>query len=66
MHKFLEAFILLSPKAKRRMLLLLPLIIIGISLETLSVGIVVPVLGILLNETYFEEIPALSSYLQYL
>ena len=47
------------------MLLLLPLILLGILLETLSVGMVVPALGILMSESYFEEIPYLLPYLEY-
>ena len=63
--KFLRAFTILSPKAKRRMLLLLPVIIVGMALETLSVGMVLPALGILMSETYFEQFPALSPVLKY-
>jgi len=66
MKKFLGAFKVLSPKAKRRMILLFPIILIGIFLETLSVGMVIPALGILMSESYFEEIPALLPYLHYL
>ena len=58
MSKFLRAFTILSPKAKRRMFLLFPVIIVGMVLETLSVGMVVPALGILMNETYFDQFPA--------
>ena len=36
------------------------------SLETLSIGMVVPALGILMNESYFEKFPAFLPYLQYL
>jgi len=64
--KFLRAFTILSPKAKRRMLLLLPVIIVGMALETLSVGMVVPVLGILMNETYFDRFPELIPILDFL
>ena len=35
-------------------------------LETLSVGMVIPALGILISESYFEEIPELLPYLEYL
>jgi ABC-type multidrug transport system fused ATPase/permease subunit len=47
------------------MLLLLPVIIVGMALETLSVGMVLPALGILMSETYFEQFPALSPVLNY-
>ena len=48
------------------MLLLFPVIIIGTLLETLSVGMVIPALGIMMSDSYFEEIEILSPYLQYL
>ena len=60
------AFGILSPKAKKRFYLLLPIILVGMCLETLSVGMVVPALGILISESYFEEIPELLPYLEYL
>ena len=47
------------------MLLLFPLIIVGMALETLSVGMVLPALGILMSETYFEQFPSLSPILDY-
>jgi hypothetical protein len=64
--KFLRAFTILSQKAKRRMFLLFPVIIVGMALETLSVGMVLPALGILMSETYFEKFPALIPLLDYL
>jgi len=36
------------------------------TLETLSVGMVVPTLGILMNETYFDRFPELMLFLDYL
>jgi len=48
------------------MLLLLPVIIVGMALETLSVGMVLPALGILMSETYFEKFPALIPLMDYL
>jgi ABC-type multidrug transport system fused ATPase/permease subunit len=63
--KISKAFTILSPKAKRRMVLLLPVIIVGMALETLSVGMVLPALGILMSETYFEQFPALSPVLDF-
>ena len=65
-HKLFGALKILSPKAKRRMLLLFPLIILGMILETLSIGMVVPALGILMSESYFDKIPLMLSFLQYL
>lgn len=64
MKKFLGAFKVLSPKAKRRMFLLLPVILVGMVLETLSVGMVVPALGILMSETYFDQFPSFRSLLE--
>jgi ABC-type multidrug transport system fused ATPase/permease subunit len=66
MLKFFRAFTVLSPKAKRRMLLLLPVIIVGMALETLSVGMVLPALGILMSETYFESVPLLASFINFI
>ena len=48
------------------MLLLLPVIIVGMALETLSVGMVLPALGILMSETYFDKFPGLIPVLDYL
>jgi len=47
------------------MFLLLPVVIVGMVLETLSVGMVLPALGILMSETYFEQFPSLSPILDY-
>jgi ABC-type multidrug transport system fused ATPase/permease subunit len=47
------------------MFLLFPVIIVGMALETLSVGMVLPALGILMSETYFEQFPSLSQILDY-
>ena len=63
-NKFISAFGILSPKAKQRMFFLLPIILVGMLLETLSVGMVIPALGILMSESYFEEIPVLLPYLE--
>ena len=46
------------------MFLLFPVIIVGMMLEALSVGMVLPALGILINETYFEQFPALLPVLE--
>ena len=48
------------------MFLLLPVLLIGMVLETLSVGMVVPALGILMSKSYFEQIPAIIPYLDIL
>ena len=48
------------------MVLLLPVIIVGMALETLSVGMVLPALGILMSDTYFEKFPTLTPILDYL
>ena len=46
------------------MLLLLPVVIVGMVLETISVGVVIPALGILLSENYFDQFSFLKPYLQ--
>ena len=62
--KFFNAFQVLSTKAKRRMLLLLPVVFVGMILETLSVSIVIPALGILLSESYLDQFSFLKPLLQ--
>lgn len=64
--KFFSTFSVLSTKAKKRVIFLLPVILIGIVLETLSIGMVVPALGILMSESYFEEFPFLHNFLDFL
>ena len=66
MQKLFKALKILSPKAKRRMLFLFPVIILGMIFETMSIGMVVPALGILMSESYFDEISAIIPLLQYL
>lgn len=61
--KLLDSFSLLSPKARRRMYFLIPVILLGMCLETLSVGMIVPALGILLNESFFDQFEALQPVL---
>ena len=46
------------------MLLLLPVVMVGMILETLSVGIVIPALGILLSENYLDQFSFLTPLLQ--
>jgi ABC-type multidrug transport system fused ATPase/permease subunit len=41
------------------MSLLIPVLLIGMALETLSVGMVIPALGILIQESYFDRFPSL-------
>jgi ABC-type multidrug transport system fused ATPase/permease subunit len=46
------------------MFLLLPVVIVGMILETLSVGVVIPALGILLSENYLDQFSFLKPLLQ--
>ena len=46
------------------MFFLLPVILVGMILETLSVGVVIPVLGILLSEDYLKQYNFLNPLLQ--
>ena len=48
------------------MLLLLPTMLCGMILETLSVAMVVPALGILMSHEFFQNIPILIPILDYL
>jgi len=63
--KFIKSFSILSSKAKWRMVLLLPIMITGMMLETLSVAMVVPALGIMMNQEFLDSIPLLLTILQY-
>ena len=47
------------------MFLLVPVILTGTFLETLSVGMIVPALGILINESFFEQFAALTPILNF-
>ncbi len=66
LKKFIAAFQLLSTKARRRMFMLIPVIVLGMCMETLSVGMIVPALGILLNESFLDQFEALHPLLHYL
>ena len=66
MKKFTAAFLLLSTKARRRMFMLIPVVVLGMCMETLSVGMIVPALGILLNESFFDQYEATHRFLDYL
>ncbi|MBT8621873.1 ABC transporter ATP-binding protein [Polynucleobacter paneuropaeus] len=48
---FLKAYALLPPKKRKGLFILLPLILIGMFLETLSIGLVIPVMGIVVGGT---------------
>jgi ABC-type multidrug transport system fused ATPase/permease subunit len=50
----------LSPGARRRVWLLLALMVVGTVLESLSIGIVVPVLGVLAEPAWLDRHPALQ------
>lgn len=66
MTNFFRAFSILSSKAKWRMLLLLPVLLLGMILETLSVAMVLPVLGILMSQEFLQHSPSISPALKYL
>ena len=61
LDKYISAFKILSPKAVKRMLLLVPVIFVSTLLEALSVGVVVPTLGIIMNDNYLERFPIFAS-----
>ena len=52
--KFFSAFHILSSQTVRRMLLLIPVILFGVFLEALSVGMVIPALGTLTKDNFFQ------------
>ena len=54
-------FKILSAKAVRRFFILIPVILFGTLLETLSVGMILPALGILLNESFFQDYEIIRS-----
>ena len=45
------------------MVFLIPVLLIGMGLETLSIGMVIPALGILIQESYFDRFPFLFPFL---
>ena len=61
LDKYISAFKILSPKAVKRMLLLVPVIFVSTLLEAVSVGVVVPTLGIIMNDNYLEKFPIFES-----
>ena len=65
MHKIFSAFVILSTKARWRLLLLLPVLLLGMILETLSVAMVLPVLGVLMNKEFLQSISLLIPVLEY-
>jgi len=64
MRQFFGGFKVLSPKAKLRLFVLIPVVLVGVFLETLSVGMVIPALGVLMSENYLESIPHVSQVLE--
>ena len=44
------------------MVFLIPVLLIGMGLETLSIGMVIPALGILIQESYFDRFPFLIPF----
>ncbi len=53
----------LSPVARRRVWLLALLMVVGTSVESLGIGVVVPVLGTLTNPTWLDRFPSVQSAL---
>jgi len=64
MRQFVGGLKVLSPKAKLRLFVLIPVVLVGVFLETLSVGMVIPALGVLMSENYLESIPHASQVLE--
>ena len=56
-ESFFSGFKILSSKAKLRLFILIPVVLMGVGLETLSIGMVIPALGVLMSEDYLYEIP---------
>ncbi len=61
LHTIRQISDVLSPGARRRVWLLLALMVVGTVLESLSIGVVVPVLAVLADPSWLERHPALQS-----
>jgi len=63
---FKKVWRLLLIKEKRQLILLLFMMFIGMGLETLSVGLILPVIGFLSDESALTQFPALNYLLEFL
>ena len=61
-----QIFSNLNYKHKKILILLLIYTLFTASLEIISLGIVVPFLGLLLNESYINQIPYLDIFFKYI
>lgn len=56
---------ILTGSERRGLLLMLALMLVGSALETLSLGLVVPVVGFLTRPNYLDNFPSIDSFLGY-
>ena len=54
---------LLTPSERRSAIMLLGLMLVGMALETLGVGLVIPAIALLTQPDYAERLPMLQSLL---
>ena len=62
---FLKIHYLLSPSERRKTLYLLILMFIGMLLETLGIGLIIPVMTIMLQDNVVEKFPAIVSIVSF-
>ncbi len=60
---FRRAWRVLSPSDRRRALAVLAMLLLATGLETLGIGLLVPLLGVLVNPAMLRDIPVVSAWL---
>src|SRR5229473_2987824 len=60
---FTKILLLLTPAERKSALLLLGLMVIGMILETLGIGLVIPAIALLIQPNYVARFPALQPLL---
>lgn len=65
MNTFDKLLFLITKKQKKELLVLIILMIFGLIFEMIGVGIVIPVLGIILNSELLNEYPILNLYFNF-
>tara|TARA_Y100000588_G_scaffold206787_1_gene220542 strand:+ start:46 stop:1848 length:1803 start_codon:yes stop_codon:yes gene_type:complete len=55
---------ILSPSARRRSVFVLAMMLVGMALETLGIGLVIPAISILMQESYLDRFPTVDPWLE--
>lgn len=58
-----KIFEILSKKERNKLIVILVLMFVGMLLEALSIGLVIPTIGILAEPSYLSKLPFLSNIL---